>query len=434
MKKIIELAKKKGVEAEVLMIKHQVTNIQFQDGKLNSVKKNNLTDFSLRVLNNGKLGVIYGSKAKNREKLVDAAIDLSKAGRKVDFHFSNHSKFEKLKLTSGKTKKLNISDLKEIGDDVKGRMKKFMDIEPDITISTSNAKTSIATTNGTNISQKQTTFVNYFMVKIPASGGGIYEFILDIKPGKIKDKALKKIAKEYKLFKKSFTPETGTLPVIFAPNSFSTLIYSFLTGISGDNLVKNISPLKNKLNEQIFSPKLTILDDPLKDKSIHSTPFDNEGIPTTTKYLVENGILKSFLYDLYTASKLNTTSTGNGFKYSMFGSSISTPISPFSNSIYVSPGDKSEKELISSVEKGLYIKQVMGFHSGDYRQGRFSVSVGIGYYIEKGKLKGRLVNTMIAGNIYDVLKNIIDISKETKDTELGKFPWVLLEKVNVSGK
>ena len=93
MKRIIELAKKKGVEAEILMKEHQTINIQFQDGKLSSVTKNNLNDFSLRVLNNGKLGIIYGSKAKNREKLVDAAIDLSKAGSKVDFPFSNQAKF-----------------------------------------------------------------------------------------------------------------------------------------------------------------------------------------------------------------------------------------------------------------------------------------------------------------------------------------------------
>ncbi|MDD3627643.1 MAG: metallopeptidase TldD-related protein [bacterium] len=434
MNKIIEIAKQKGVEAEVLLKEDHSTSLSYQNGRLEEVTKRNIQDFSLRIIKDSKTSAVYGSKPKNAEKLVSSAIELSKNGSPAHFKFSDAADVPNLKMTSGKTKKLNIKDLQEFGEDLISRLKKFTDVEPDLGIAMDSSTTQIKTTSGANLKNKTTTFSASVLLKIPESASGIYTYVFDKKPQKIKDVELHALATEYKYFKKKIIPETGILPVYFYPGTFSSLIYAFICGISGENLVKKISPLENKIGEKIFSSKLTIEDNPLISGCIHSVPFDDEGVPTTKKYLIEKGVLKSFINDLNSAEKLKQTPTGNGFKHSMFGASISTPPSPFTTSIYVEPGDKKEKEIIKGIDKGLYVKQFLGFHSNDYIQGKFSVTVGIGYYIEKGKIRGALDKTMISGNIYDVLKNVAEISKDVKDTHLGRIPGILCEKVNVSGK
>lgn len=434
MKKLIETAKNSGIEAEVLKKKRHITSIGYQDGKLEAVTKKMTEGFSFRIIKNGRLGAVYGSHLKGRKKILAAAMELSKSGNKVNFHFSDDKTFPNLKLHSRKTKNLEVKDLIETGDELRERLSELTDIKPDISISSSSSTDEVGTTHGTHGKYKNSNFTSYISLPIPSSAGSVSEHLTRIKPGKFKKKELKRMVKIHRLFSKNFTPATGNLPVIFTPNAFMWLIMSFLAGISGSSLVKGISPLNNKINEQIFSDKISILDNPVKEKNIHSVPFDDEGVKTTKKFLVEKGVLKNFIFDLATGAKMGKESTGNGFKAALFGASISTPPTPMSSSIEVLPGNLSDRELIRKIDKGLYIDQVLGFHSGNYTQGQFSVSVGVGLYIKHGRLKGRLVDTMLAGNIYEILNRVIGISNNAKDTYLGKLPWIALDNIKVSGK
>ncbi|HDS09786.1 MAG TPA: hypothetical protein ENN73_06105, partial [Firmicutes bacterium] len=171
MNKIIEIAKAKGADGEYLQKEVHSTSLSFQDGKLEEVTKRDIQDFSLRIIKNSKLSAVYGSKPSNREKLIDSAIELSKEGRQVTYQFSDKAEIPNLKLTSGKTKKITVKELKEIGEDLIVRLKKFTDVSPDIGVSTSNSVKSLVTTNGAKLKEKTTSFSVSVLLKIPGSAG-----------------------------------------------------------------------------------------------------------------------------------------------------------------------------------------------------------------------------------------------------------------------
>ena len=126
--------------------------------------------------------------------------------------------------------------------------------------------------------------------------------------------------------------------------------------------------------------------------------------------------MRTFLYDLDTAGLAGTKPTGN------------SGCSPYS--LDVSPGRETKEELLSSIDDGLYIKELMGFGQGNIINGDFSSNVALGYRIRRGKIVGRVKNTMMAGNIYDLLAKNVRLSSD-RDPIL-RLPYALIEGVSVS--
>ena len=177
------------------------------------------------------------------------------------------------------------------------------------------------------------------------------------------------------------------------------------------------------------------MDDPFYPENPCAASFDDEGYPTHKKNVIENGRLNTLLYNLKTAAVAGKTSTGNGSKA---GYTASVNVSPFT--MYLAPGQLTEEELAAQAGNGVYIDSVTGLHAGASAvSGDFSLQ-SAGFLIKDGKKTDEYVKSFtVAGNFYDLLKNITALSnKVVLPTALGSTafasPAVLVEGLSIAGK
>jgi len=199
--------------------------------------------------------------------------------------------------------------------------------------------------------------------------------------------------------------KTGRYDVVFHPFALEEIFENgFYSSFSADLVQKGKSFLAGKLNKEIFDKKLTIYDNGVLAGGIGSSAFDGEGTPSQKTLLVKNGVLKNYLYDLTRAQKENKQSTGNAQR----GFDTLPHIAP--TNFQIMPG--KTKDPISQIDKGLLFYLPLNAHSINPITGDFSVGTHMALWIENGEVKFSPKNVMIAGNLFDLLKNIRLIGKE----------------------
>ena len=201
------------------------------------------------------------------------------------------------------------------------------------------------------------------------------------------------------------------------------LAQSFLA----ESVQKNKSLLKGKMHKQIFSDKVTIIDDGLYPGGMATAPFDGEGVLKQSTLLVEQGVLTNFLYDTYCARKDATNSTGNSAR----GSSKSPPHLGYSN-LYIQKGTLSPDDIFSQVDKGLFVNEVMGIHTANPISGDFSLGVN-GFVINNGKKTSPVKGMALAGNIISLFEDIKAVGSDLRFYGNIGSPTLMIEAMDVSG-
>lgn len=226
--------------------------------------------------------------------------------------------------------------------------------------------------------------------------------------------------------------KSGIREVVMNANAFASLFMTFLSQFSAENVQKGLSPLKGKVGEMVAAECLTLEDDPHLEGGIATTPFDAEGVPTRSKYLIQKGKLNTFLYNLTTAHKDGVQSTGNASKRS-YKSAVE--ISPFN--LVFSTGEKSLEQLMASVGEGILITSLAGLHSGvNPMSGNFSLQAE-GFLIQKGKKTKPVNQITMAGNFYEMLLQIKEMGADRQHSihhEMIYTPSVHVGKLSISGE
>ncbi|OQX93666.1 MAG: hypothetical protein B6I17_01835 [Tenericutes bacterium 4572_104] len=212
--------------------------------------------------------------------------------------------------------------------------------------------------------------------------------------------------------------------ILFSSLSLATLFSAFQNVFSANAVQKGLSLLKDKLEQSVGSDLVNVIDDPFMKKSASSRSFDDEGVATKRKYLIEKGVLKTYLHNLVTAKKDGVNSTGNGF-----GGGISAV------NLKVEAGETSFEDMVKSIKDGLYITNVQGAHAGaNPVSGDFSLQAA-GYHIVDGKIVSPVALITVAGNFLTMLKDVVMVGNKTKMTYFGiTCPPVKINSMIVSGK
>ena len=222
--------------------------------------------------------------------------------------------------------------------------------------------------------------------------------------------------------------DSGKYRCVFSGDAFASLLGPFLRNLSSDEVQKNSSLLAGKIGEKVASSKLTVFEKPL-EKNMSFRYFDDEGVATSNKTLIKNGVLQTYLYNLATAAKENRESTGNGYKEG--GSAIGVGL----RNVFVKPGSLTEEGLFEKAGEGVYITSVSGLHAGmNAQSGNFSL-IAQGFMIRDGKLAEPLSLITAAGNLFDMFGQITAVGNNIKIRMNGFFaPSVLVRKISISGK
>jgi TldD protein len=193
----------------------------------------------------------------------------------------------------------------------------------------------------------------------------------------------------------------GRMPVVLSSEAGGTMIHEAIGhGLEADLAQQGLSVYSGKVGESVASSLITVVDDPTLSQKRGSYAFDDEGTPSQRTLLVEEGVLRGYLYDRLTALKEGVKSTGNGRRESY----QHKPIPRMSNTLIV-PGKTKPEEIVRSIDKGLLVKK-MGGGQVNTVNGDFVFEVSEGYLIEKGSVGDPVRGAILTGNGPQILKEI----------------------------
>jgi len=211
--------------------------------------------------------------------------------------------------------------------------------------------------------------------------------------------------------------KTCKAPVIFEANLAGSLISNFIAAIRGGNLYRKTSFLIDHLGKQIFPEFINICERPHLKKGIGSAPFDGEGVLTTDKNYINNGILESYVLSTYSARKLGMHSTGNAGGV---------------HNLLIDTSDLDLNGLLKKMGTGFFVTDVMGHGvnilTGDYSRG------ASGFWVENGEIQFPVHEVTIAGNLRDMFLNIVAIANDVD--RRGNFcsGSILIDEMTIAGE
>src|SRR5664279_6075758 len=220
--------------------------------------------------------------------------------------------------------------------------------------------------------------------------------------------------------------KTARVPIVFENTVAGSLIGHIFEAVNGDSVYRGASYLAGKLNEKIAGENINVVDDGTMRGGFGTSPFDSEGVPSRKTVVVENGVLKSYLLNTYTAKKLGLQTTGNASR----GLAGTPGIGP--GNFFLKPGAKSVKEIIGDIKEGLLVTELLGFGvnlvPGDFSRG------ARGLWIENGELTFPVEEITVAGNLKDMFSNISEIGDDLEFRGTIASPTIRIDGMTVAGE
>jgi len=412
MEDILAQAMKVAEEAEVFLVSSEETQVQFEANRLKHLQTKQQTSTSLRIVKQGKIGYATTTDPGDTLNPVNNAVETARFGMTAKFQFPTSSSYPHVEVFDAAVESVPTEEMIKLGEELIAK----------VTAHTPGIVCEAGVNKGV------------ISVRIMNSRGGQADyrksfFSLGIEGNLIKGTDMlfvgegesschplsesravaEAVLQQLELAKNRASISSRPLPVVFTPNGVaSALILPLMTAFNGKVVLEGASPIGNKLGKSVFDQKLWLWDDPSIGYRPSSRPCDDEGVPSQRTPLVEGGTVTNFLYDLQTAAKAHTRSTGNG------GRNHGGPPTPSPSAFIIAPGGATFDEMVQDIKEGLVIEQLMGAGQGNILGGDFSGNVLLGYKVENGKIAGRVKDTMVSGNIYKVLKEITAIGSDAK--------------------
>ncbi len=219
---------------------------------------------------------------------------------------------------------------------------------------------------------------------------------------------------------------TQEAPIVFESTAAESLLRDLFGALDGNAIFRRASFLVGRLGETIAVPELNLIDDGTLPGALGSRPFDGEGLATRRTPVIENGVLKSYLLNTYTARKLGLRSTGNASRGLSGAPGVGV------GNFFVAPGVHAPDDIVASVSSGFYVTEMIGFGfnavTGDYSRG------ASGWWIENGKLAFPVEEVTIAGNFRDMLRGIEMIGNDLVFRGRIAAPTLKINRMMVSGE
>jgi PmbA protein len=193
-------------------------------------------------------------------------------------------------------------------------------------------------------------------------------------------------------------PKPGKYPVLFDPRVSSTLLGHFCGAISGAAIARKMSFLLGRIGEKVFSPGVTIVDDPLRLRGLRSRPFDGEGVRVSRQELVSGGVLNSWIAESASARQLGIQPTGHAAR-GVGGAPSAAP-----SNLYLTPGARSREQLLAAFPEAVLIIELIGQGvnpvTGDYSRG------AVGFMVRSGEIAEPVAEITVASNLVDMFATL----------------------------
>jgi PmbA protein len=217
---------------------------------------------------------------------------------------------------------------------------------------------------------------------------------------------------------------TRRVPVVYDSRAAASLIGHLASAINGSAIARKTSFLQQRLGERIFASGICVIDDPLRPRGLRSQPFDAEGVATSRRALIDDGVLTSWVLDCASARELGLKTTGNAHR------GVSSVPGPGVTNLHLAAGKATPRDLIAGIADGLYVTDLIGMGAntvtGDYSRG------AAGFWIEHGELTYAVSEVTIAGHLSDIFRTLVP-ANDLAFRQGINAPTVLVEEMTVAG-
>lgn len=433
---LLDLARKTADEAEVYALTSEETPVNFEANRLKGILSRQSRGVALRIIKDGRIGFASAAGPERPQDLLEIALETAQFGAEARFHMPGRGVYPQVDIFDPALEHVTTESMIQAGQSAIDRIAAHTSgILCEAVLLKRTTALRILNSAGVDVALRKTTFTSRLEGTVVR--GTEMLFVGDARASCKPELDLSPIVAEtitqLELTKETVPAPSGEVPVIFTSKGFAqAFALSLSMGLNGKTVLQGASPLAQLVGERCFDPRFSLTDDPTFPFSPGSRPFDDEGVPCSKLALIEEGVLKGFVYDLQTAGLAGVASTGSATR------GLGTLPAPGLSVVTVQSGDVSLADLESGISEGLVVEEMLGSSQGNVLGGDFSGNVLLGYKIDRGRITGRVKDTMVAGNVYSLLKNIRGISNEVRWVGgMGAnliVPAIACERVSVSTK
>ena len=421
---LLELAARSGAEAAEVFESHSLSRpVFFEANRLKQLEISDSEGIALRLWRGGRPGLAVAYGEVEAQALVDRALALSELNEPETIELSAPTPNHYPDLGED----LSVEQLVEWGKEAIALVREAY---PEI-LCTSEWECDAETTRlinseGLDCGYTDTTLSCYMSAEwvrgddfLSISDGQTQRGSLD--PVSLAQQILQRL----EWTKENTAPLTGRVPVLFTSKSADMLWGTLQAAMNGKQVIERASPWSDRLGELVTSQAITIAQQPAQGP--FSCPFDDEGTPTQPITFIQDGVLQLFYTDRKIGRLLGSGTTGNGFR-----PGLGSYPTPGLFNLLIQPGKRSLEELITRLDQGIIVDQMLGGGAGI--SGDFSVNVDLGYRVEQGQVVGRVKDTMVAGNVYTALKNLVELGGDAEWNGSCYTPSVIVEGLSTTGR
>jgi len=434
----LDALKKIGATGEIFLREAQSGSVEIKEGAVEAVIARGERGIGVRVLDDQRLGFAYTSDlsgegihacvdiARRMSSLTERDEDLALATRPIDDADLDIYQAGIADRPLGERAAIALA-VEEAARSADPRVKQFRKT----TYSDSESTTIIATTTGVRASFRE----SYcgVMTSAVASENGDRQIgyhgeaarrFGDLEPGRVGQRAAQRAVE--KLGAKPLA--TQKVPVVLDPWMAMELLRAIGPLFSADNVLKGRSLFADKIGQRVANEKVTIIDDARRPRGLRSAPFDGEGVATTTRTLIEAGVLRGYLTSIKTAKKLGNDPTGNA-RRGGYGS----PARIGPSNLFVAAGTDDANGIVAGLDRALAVTSLLNLHTVDPVSGEFSLGA-TGNYLERGNRVHPAQGITIAGNLTHLLSSIVGVGTDLVFGPGGLgSPTLVISELSVGG-
>ncbi len=425
--------------AEVFLRSHTATAVEIKDQKVDAFDRARDIGAGLRILIEGRLGFAFTTDFSDDalKKLAQAAVTNARHVEPDEFHaipgrpaapYHSVSIFDpEIVALTEKEKIERVMAMEREAFAVDARIKRIRKAAA----SFSDSETLILNSKGAEVSYKSTACSSSIEAvaedKGESQAGSEFDVSRFYRKLEIEAVGRKGAQRALDLLGARHI-DSGKAPVVLEATVAQDFLSMMASGFSAESVQKKRSLFIGKLDREVASKAVTVYDNGLLEGGLGTAPSDDETVPMQKKTVIEQGRLNLFLHNLYTANKDKAVSTGNGMRGGFKG----LPGVGVTN-LFIEPGKDSLESLIDSLDRGLFVTEVMGMHTANPISGDFSVGA-TGFWIEKGKKAYPVREITIAGNIIDLMKHVDAVGSDLRFSGRIGSPSIRIKELSIGGK
>ena len=412
VEELLAAAKQVAAEADVYHVSFEETPVAFEGNQLKSILTRQSEGIALRLVKDGRIGFASAMGAQSWQEILDHALETAQFGAEARFHLPGAAAFPVLSVYDAAVSEYPLDRMVESGQRaIDLVLAANSEIVCDATLVKRVTDLRLLNTAGFDATYRKTGYTARIEGTLVRGTDMLFvgDRLVSCSPIPTLDDLAAETVRQLELARDTVPAPQGQVPVVFTPRGFAQAFMPALSqGFSGRTVAQKASPLTEKLGQLAFDKRLTLIDDPTQPMAPGSRPFDDEGVPSQRLALVEQGMLQRFFYDLQSAGLAGATSTGSAQR------GVGTLPAPGLSTLMVQPGQGSFEELLADIQEGLVVEEMLGATQGNVLGGDFGGNVLLGYKVERGRIVGRVKDTMVAGNVYTILGDLAGLGGEPR--------------------